>query len=867
MPAKPFFFKEDTRPVRRRRLVEGRKKSVEEKEKRQRSATKTFDCEACGLYKGVKSPKMKPYGQFKKKVLAQAEAPGEEEDRDGVPFNPKAPAGGLFRPYFRKYGLDMEVDCLTINSLDCRPMEGDRNRKPTKMEIRCCHSRKLEVYEKWRPEVVLLVGEPALESFYDLDVDRPNALSLASMRAKVIPDKRLDAWVCHIYHPSFILRGNQDLEHVFGLDFAVFASMVGKPRPSFNLYENEIKILSTYDEVMDFLGDEWHDPFLFDYETSSYRYYEAIHTIHMIGVSFTGRSAYVFPYDFKKMDGRKWFTPLQMKQIAKCWREKLRGKCPKSAQNLKHEALASQAGFGVEVRNWDWDPMVASHVLDEAKKVTSLKKQVYIKWGYDYGGEEKKFLEAPLKQRNEFEKMAVEKSGLYCGRDAMFGQRLVKQQKRVMKVEGLMGAYRLLHEGVIAFSKMEQEGIRIDVKQAKAWDKEWGEEIESLKAKIMDSPEAKLFEAEVGRKPNYKKKFSSKDLQTVLFEILKLKPKRKTKTGFAVDEETLSEYADKCIMLKDELRVRKVEKRKNTYLSQFLRLHVDGFIYPSFHLHVARSYRSSSSDPNFQNLPKKDEESALIRKLIIPRNGNKLMCGDYSSMEVRILACASKDKRLIDYVVSGADPHSDWAVEIVGPDALEDKEWDWRDITKNTFIFPEFYGSWYKSIAKGFPIPEDFYPTTTKLRRYERWESHLGRCERKFWKEFKGVREWQDSKYEQYKRVGYVQDDAWGFRRRGYLTRNKIYNFPIQGPAFHCLLWSIIRYYKEKYDQRFESKLCAQIHDELFFDAEPGEVKELREKVSKIMTEDIREEHPWIIVPLEVEWSMGDNWLEMKGVE
>ena len=137
-----------------------------------------------------------------------------------------------------------------------------------------------------------------------------------------------------------------------------------------------------------------------------------------------------------------------------------------------------------------------------------------------------------------------------------------------------------------------------------------------------------------------------------------------------------------------------------------------------------------------------------------------------------------------------------------------------------------------------------------------------------FWKKFRKTREWQENLVKFYKKHGYVKDFSWGFERHGYVSRNQIFNFPIQGPAFHCLQWTINELVlRVKLQERFESLICGQIHDAIFNDVKKGEFKKYRKKVDHVMLDKVREENPWIIVPLENEWAVGPNWLEMEEVE
>jgi len=820
---------------------EGRKKLIERNSSNKKELLPDDYCEICDLYKDCKSPKIDVCGDGKIKGLIVCEGPGKEEDREGK--NLVGKVGKRFRKYFKDYDLDLE-DFYYTNAVNCRP---PNNRKPTNKELTCCYHRLKKVIEEKKPKVVFLLGDSAVNSYY---MNRPDlkffsSLPLSSCRGKVIPDMEYGCWVCHGYHPSYIERGNDDLEHIFELDFDIFIDTLDRKRPNIKWYENDVEILDE-EQAWDFLNKIYDtgNLFAFDYETSSFRYYEGIHEIYLVSITTVDRTV-VFYLTLRLLD--VWKTILRY------------GDIPKIAQNLKHEHLASHWVLGVDTKGWDHDTMVASHVLDSSKRVTNLKVQTFIRWGYpDYGAELKSYMQAAPGKKNKFKEVPIEDGGLYCGRDSMFTYRLANIQKKELKAQGLERAYRLLHDGVEAFSRIEQNGIRFDVKEANRWKKELEDRIRELKNKVVNGIEARRFEKSQGRQLKYNKKLSDDDLRILLFDQLGMEVKKRTPSGKpSVDKEVLEEAKEYSELVGSELELRRLNKLTGTYLNQFFRLEVDGFIYPSFNLHLARSYRSSSDSPNFQNIPKRDEEAREIRKLIIPRDGNKIYTVDYGSMEVRILACQSRDPVLMEYIEGGGDMHGDQA-EIVFDFKREDVSKEdfkkYRFITKNHWVFPLFYGSYYKSVARNTEPPSWFRP--------QQWESHLKDCEKKFWRKFKKTREWQDRKWEEYKKTGYITDGAWGFRRGGYLGRNMVYNFPIQGPAFHCLLWSIIEFLKRR--PEWEDYLCGQIHDEMFFDAPPKIEKTLIKEVTKIMTEDIREANPWIIIPLEAEWSKGDNWFEME---
>lgn len=830
-------------------------------------------CYKCGLcnQKNINHPKLKPYGKFEKKILIIGEGPGGTEDKKGKPFHPNAQAGGLLHKLFKKIGLNLYRDTLIINAVDCRPMDKKgNNRTPILKEIQCCLYRKKEIIEKYKPEVILLLGDKAKESFYTLDKDRKefNSLSMSSLRGKGIPDKNSNAWVYHCYHPSYINRGNDKFLHLYEKDIKEFKKYIGIGHPKFIDFEKRVKIeITEYSEakklLKKILKNKAH--FVFDYESSSYRYQENIHEIYMVSIH-RRNVTYLLPIDHPRSYQREsnWWTKKQRKVILHYWKQILEDETiKKSAQNIKHEHKASHYCFDIETKGWHHDTMIASHILDTAKGTTGLKTQAYLRYGqYNYSIPDS-IISASPKTKNKFAELPFDIASKYCIKDSLITNELIIPQRKELKKRSLKKAYKLFHKGTLAYADIELNGIKINVPLAKRLNNLWGEEMEELREKILSSKEAERFKRKYKRPLRYNKKLSDNDIRNLLFKVLKIKSIKKTKGGGeSVDEEVLKKYAEQydCEILNYELAYRKLDKMKNTYLAQFLRYEVDGFIYPSFNLNIADSFRSSSSEPNWHNIPKRTEDASEIRQIVITRFITKdgyLLEVDYGSMEVRIIACVTHDQTLIDYMISGGDMHGDWAEILfkIRKNELSANEFkQYRYISKNHWVFPLFYGSWYMSVAKTTKRPEWF-------KTQKQWENHLQDCEKLFWKKFKGVREWQKQSIEAYRRNGYIKDHSWGFERSGYLSATQLYNFPIQGPASHCLQWTINRH---KIYTQVKTLLCGQIHDALFFDSINKNIPKLREKVDYLMTEKIREKNPWIIVPLVTEWTKGKNWSKME---
>ncbi len=135
-----------------------------------------------------------------------------------------------------------------------------------------------------------------------------------------------------------------------------------------------------------------------------------------------------------------------------------------------------------------------------------------------------------------------------------------------------------------------------------------------------------------------------------------------------------------------------------------------------------------------------------------------------------------------------------------------------------------------------------------------------------FWDLFKVTKEWRDYIIDFYERNEYVSS-FFGFRRNGYLRRNQICNAPIQGSAFHCLLWSYIKLNRIRKEEGWKTKINLQIHDNIMFDLDINEEKHIKSVVEQVMCRDIVEAHPWIIVPLEIEMEespINGSWADVK---
>jgi len=444
----------------------------------------------------------------------------------------------------------------------------------------------------------------------------------------------------------------------------------------------------------------------------------------------------------------------------------------------------------------------------------------------------------------------------------------------VRKKKSLTQIYELFHEGLKAFNDMAEEGIPIDEEY---YDKEHirlTKKIDRLEKKLSGGEEAKLFYEKEKRELGLG---SAKDLRILFFDLMHQKSVKKTPSKMeSVDQEALEKM--NFPFVKRLLHYRKLLKIRDTYLAQFRREVVDGKIYPIFDLHIARSGRSACSRPNFQNIPIRDEEAKKsVRSGIIPSPGRKILCGDYKGIEVSIAACITKDPVLVEYVSDPKkDMHRDQAMEIF---LLGEKEVtkDIRFHTKGDFVFGEFYGSYYKQcapylwkecidlkISTGLSVRRHL--RNKGIKKYEDFEEHLKKVERDFWGKFCVFAEWKIKADEAFRKKGYTET-YFGFRREEYLDNKQLVNTPIQGTAFHCLLWSFIRINKVRKEENWATGMMGQIHDEIIYDLEPKEQSHIIEVTKDISCNQLREENDWIIVPLTVDFeitNIDQSWYYKK---
>jgi len=320
-------------------------------------------CSVCQLEKQCESPRMEAGGLGGLNVLIVGEAPGSTEDQQGTQFVGKT--GKHLQEVLHSIGIDMEDDTITTNAIVCQP---PNNRTPNADELQHCRPFLSNTIKDTQPNVIIPLGDTALKQvlapYWDLN------FGLFSRWAGFqIPLQPLNAWVCPTWHPSFIVREkNEMLDLWFKKHLEAAFCLKEKPWnpvPDYKAMVEQVDDCSTVLKEM----ETYEGASSFDYETNMIKpdWEDAV----VVSASITwgkgkAERCVAFALDDNNMA---------------CFRKYLRSPIPKVGANIKFEQRWSMRFFNTRVRNWVWDTMICSHVLDHREKITSQDFQAFINLG------------------------------------------------------------------------------------------------------------------------------------------------------------------------------------------------------------------------------------------------------------------------------------------------------------------------------------------------------------------------------------------------------------------------------------------------------------------------------------------------------
>lgn len=400
--------------------------SRKETESLSRLDGKLLTCASCGLYKLCKSPKMKPVGEFKKKIMIIGDAPNEADDKAGMPWQGKD--GRLLQQACRKLKVDIFRDCISMNATSCRPMGQDKGISiPSNYEIECCRRFVIQAINEYKPALILLLGQAAAFSVIGHRWKR-NFGKIDKWRGWTIPDTDFNTWICPTYAPNLIDRVKAiELETIWTQDLQRAFSLVNTPLPEYK--KPEIVTI----EDLSILKDIPNVHVAIDYETTGIKPHAEGHRIVCASVAISPDFAYVFMMPQSKKERQPFIDLLASDR-------------PKIAANMKFEEHWSVVKLRQSVNNWQWDTMLTAHLLDNRPDISGLKFQAYVNFGVvDYSSEIDPWLHSDNTSGNAMNKilqLIESKQGKqnllhYCGLDAIYEYRLAMKQMNLINPDDL----------------------------------------------------------------------------------------------------------------------------------------------------------------------------------------------------------------------------------------------------------------------------------------------------------------------------------------------------------------------------------------------------------------------------------------------
>jgi len=517
-------------------------------------------------------------------------------------------------------------------------------------------------------------------------------------------------------------------------------------------------------------------------------------------------------------------------------------------QNVKYDMLVLRR-VGVEVRGLGVDPMVGDYLLDAGARAHNLDALAEKYLGHrmipisDLIG-------TGTRQKKMFE-VDVDKAAEYAAEDAQVAFELADIVAQNLKSEGLWDLFWDLERPLIGvLADMEFAGIRVDVDELQRQSQAVTGRLEQLIKQIHD---------EAGGEFNID---SPLQLRKILFDQFKLPVLKRTKTGPSTDQDVLERLAHLHPLPAKIIEHRQLSKLRGTYLDALPAMvnPETGRIHCSFNQVVAATGRLSSSDPNLQNIPIRTEEGRRIRRAFLSKEpGWKLLCADYSQIELRMLAHFSQDPALLAAFREGIDIHTAVACDIFGVDAAN-VDGNMRRIAK-AVNFGVIYGQSPFGLSSMLGISQDeaaqfiesYFARYAGVDRYlkgiltECAESGYARTILGRRRPIEGIR------------VDAIHD-AGPYRQRNLAERTAI-NSVIQGSAADLIKKAMLNLSTRLREKKSPAKMILQIHDELVFDVPAEQVETLGEIVRQEM------EHALDLdVPLLVDLSAGDNWLDLESL-
>ena len=746
----------------------------------------------------------------------------------------------------------------------------------TDSALSLCTDRVFDTINDLKPKLIILLGMRAVKQVIGTRWKK-NLGAIDKWSNYIIPDRELNCWIAPLASVSRVQMFEQKdviLKRKFDETISeairhlnIEPTFLAEDDEKFKML-NEPQSIAAMQKLLTRARDKqfWLS---FDYETNTLKAYN--NNSKVVTVAFCTDSKIAYSFYLTEKNKVYWKRIMESKKIDKI------------IHNAKFELMHTKQNIKANINGKIWDTQLATHIINNKQGITSLKFQSYVNLGIiDYSNHLSKYLVGEGSSGlNQVEQAPRKELLKYNALDALYTYYLFEDQFGTFEEEyDLRKAFNFMTETQYSLHELETVGFNIDLDYCHTEQDRLTEKIKELREEL------KVFETFTIWKDTYGFDMnvdSSKQTIDILYDKLGHTVTKTTEKGTpSVDNETLTKLNDP--FFNKLLQIRKFEKAKNTYLDNIIKeTNDDGRLHPSFSVHLVTSYRGSSQNPNFQNIPIRDAEvGPIIRNAIIPSKGNKLVEIDYGALEVRIAAVFHKDPEAIRYLMDKTtDAHTDVTCDVfmVEPSQVNKKL---RAECKGSVSFLFQYGGYYVESARR--IWENIaymkleidgksayeHLATKNIHSLMDFEEHMKNFEHYYWKEkYKVYDKWKQKTYQRYCHNGYC-DSPLGFRYLGPMRRNQVLNFPIQGLAAHVTflaITKIIKYIKQK---QYNSKVISTIHDSIIIDVVPSEQDDLLRECKYIMEKGVREKWKFLNVPLIAEFEateVDEPWTNKKEIE
>ena len=614
--------------------------------------------------------------------------------------------------------------------------------------------------------------------------------------------------------------------------------------------------LSELESMIDTLNSS--NSFAFDTETTSIDPMKA----QLVGISFsneTGKGWYIPVGHIEKLalhlDGQPTSpNQIPIDTVLDKLRPLFQNETPKIAHNASYD-LTVLRKYDIQISNLFFDTMLAAHL--SGKRSVGLKNLVFDLFGHQMTPIEE--LIGSGKKKITIDEAPISEVAQYAAADADFTFRLHNKLLGTLKEESLLESFNSIEMPLVdVIVKMQSDGVSIDVELLKEMSMDLNTKINAI--------QKRLYEL-IGHEFNIS---SSKQLSEVLFSELKLKPVKKTTTGFSTDAASLDSIKQSLDTGNDNnadprsyeaidniLEFRELAKLKSTYVDVLPQLvnRYTGRVHTSYRQTGSSTGRVSSNDPNVQNIPVRTELGRQVRNAFITKDhpSTILISADYSQIELRVLAHLSQDANLINAFNNDEDIHASTS-SLVYDVPISSVTPDMRRIAK-VLNFGILYGLTPFGISQQTNLSPEQGKEFISI----------------FFNNYPGIKGYIDKTINFCQQNGYVESLK---GRRRYLpeinSNNRIarqaaeraaINMPIQGTAADTIKISMINIQDQINKNIISSKMILQVHDELVFESNVDELKLLKAIITEKMTHAIE-----LDVPLKIDMKIGNNWGNMRSL-